>query len=243
VAYAEKRGKLWRVRWYGPDGTLESKSGFATRREAERHGRDQEAALRSGAYTDPKAGQITLNEWVNRWYQGLDLELNTLSTYRYLIEVHILPTFGVRSLSMLAPEEIAVWEKQIQAKGYERKTAHDARSLFATILSEAIPRHIQQNPAARRRGTGRRGQARIERAEKAERAWATPLQVLLFAERCAALSGADTDFVMAVTMAYTGMRWSEALGLQRACLHGDVLDINWKLYELHARFYRGRPKD
>jgi integrase len=77
----------------------------------------------------------------------------------------------------------------------------------------------------------------------AAKVWATPLQTLLFAERCSALSGSDTDFVMAVTMAYTGMRWSEAIGLRPACLRDDKLDIDWKLYELHARFYQGRPKD
>jgi hypothetical protein len=42
--------------------------------------------------------------------------------------------------------------------------------------------------------------------------WATPMQALLVAERCAALSGHDTDFVMIITEAYTGMRWSEVIG-------------------------------
>lgn len=34
MAYAEKRGKLWRARWRGPDGTLQSKPGFKTRKRA-----------------------------------------------------------------------------------------------------------------------------------------------------------------------------------------------------------------
>jgi hypothetical protein len=50
-----------------------------------------------------------------------------------------------------------------------------------------MPRYIRSNPAARKRGKGRKGQRRIERAEKAEKTWATPLEVLLFAERCAVL--------------------------------------------------------
>ena len=44
MSYAEKRGKLWRARWRGPEGTLESKPGFRTRKDAENYGRDQEAA-------------------------------------------------------------------------------------------------------------------------------------------------------------------------------------------------------
>jgi integrase len=44
-------------------------------------------------------------------------------------------------------------------------------------------------------------------------------------------------------MAYTGMRWSEAMGLPPECVHETTMDIDWKLYELDSRFYRGRPKD
>jgi integrase len=44
-------------------------------------------------------------------------------------------------------------------------------------------------------------------------------------------------------MAYTGMRWSEAIGLPPDCVHDDILDIAWKVYELDRRFYKGRPKD
>ena len=104
--------------------------------------------------------------------------LGPLSTYRYTIEVHILPAFGdwsLRSLE-LQPEAIALWEKQILARGYTRRTAREARSTLATILADAIPRYIQSNPAARRRGKGRKGQRRIERAEKAEKTWATALE-------------------------------------------------------------------
>lgn len=226
-----------------PTGTLESKSGFRTRKEAEGYGADQEAAIRAGTYVDRRAGSITLTEWVNQWFPALDLELNTLSTYRYTIEVHILPKFGDRTLVSLTPEEIAVWEKQVLAKGYTRRTAREARSTLATILADAIPRYIQSNPAARRRGKGRKGQRRIERAEKAERTWATALEVLLFAERCSALSGRDADFVLVVPMAYTGMRWSEAMGLAPSCVRRATVKVDWKLYERDARFYRGRPKD
>jgi integrase len=243
MAYAEKRGNLWRARWRGPDGALESKPGFRTRVAAENYGRDQESAIRNHNYVDPRAGQITLTEWVNKWFPALDLELNTLSTYRYTIEVHILPVFGNRQLSSLETEEIALWEKGAVVRGYTRRVGREARSTLVTILNDAIPRYIQANPAARRRGKGRKGQRRIEQAERAEKTWATPLEVLLFAERCAVLSGCDTDFVLVIATAYTGMRWSEAMGLPPGCLKGETWDIAWKLYELDSRFYRGRPKD
>ena len=243
MAYAEKRGNLWRARWRGPDGTLESKPGFQTRKAAENYARDQEAAIRSGSYIDPRAGRITLTEWVNQWYPALDLEPTTLSNYRYQIEVHILPAFGHRALASITAEEVSAWEMQIAAGGISRRTARDARSTLTTVLGDAIPRYIQINPAQRRRGKGRKGQRRIQRIERSGKAWPTPLQALLIAERCAALSRRDTDFVMVVAIAYTGARWSEIVGLTPECVDGDTVNIDWKLYELNGRFYRGRPKD
>ena len=130
MAEAEKRerGKYWRARWRGPDGRRESQGGFAGRKEALQYAKDQEAAIRFNTYVDPRAGRITLTEWANRWYPGLDLELGTLSNYRYYIEVHILPAFGDLPLTSLTTESIAKWEKETIARGYTPKVAREARS-------------------------------------------------------------------------------------------------------------------
>jgi integrase len=148
-----------------------------------------------------------------------------------------------RALASITAEEVSAWEMQIAARGYSRRTARDARSTLATVLGDAVPRYIQVNPAQRRQGKGRKGQRRIQRIEQSGRTWPTPLQALLIAERCAALSGRDADFIMVVAVAYTGGRWSEIVGLTPECVRSDTVNIDWKLYELNGRFYRGRPKD
>lgn len=48
---------------------------------------------------------------------------------------------------------------------------------------------------------------------------------------------------MNIYVAYTGSRRSEVIGLRPECIHDDQVAIDWKLYELNGRFYRGRPKD
>ncbi len=57
MAWAEKRGNLWRARWHAPDGSVPSKPGFTTRKAAEKYGQAQEAAADSGTYVDPRAGR------------------------------------------------------------------------------------------------------------------------------------------------------------------------------------------
>lgn len=121
MAYAEKRGNLWRARWRGPDGTLESRPGFTSRKAAEDYGREQESAIRTNTYVDPRAGQITLTEWVNMWFPAQDLELNTLTTYKYQIEVLILPAFGYRTLRSLEAHEIAALGKAAHRSGIQDK--------------------------------------------------------------------------------------------------------------------------
>jgi len=243
MAWAEKYGKFWRARWRGPDGAKEAKGGFTTDKAALKYGQAQEAAISAGTYSDPRAGQITLTEWVNVWFPAQDLELSTLNTYKGTIEVMILPRFGDTKLIEIEAHDVATWEKELVASGYERRTAREARSTLTTILNDAMPKHIKVNPAARKRGKGKKGQRRIEEAEKEEKVWPTPLQALLFAERCAVLSGDDSDFVLNITVEYTGARWSEIMGLIPECVSDTVMNIDWKLYELNGRFYRGRPKD
>jgi integrase len=243
LASAEKRGGLWRARWLRPDGSKDGESGFESKKAALEYARDQESDIRKGSWVDPRLAKTMLGAWVNIWYPAQDLEPSTLENYKYYIEVHILPMFSEREMRSLTPEEVATWEKDILARGYSCRTARDARTLLAVILNDTIPRYIQANPAIRKRGKGRKGQRRIEEFEKAEKVWPTPLEALLVAERLAALSGRDEDFLIGITIAYTALRWSELLGLTPKYVLEDAIDVQWKLYELKGRFYIGRPKD
>ena len=243
MAYAERRGNLWRARWRGPDGTLESQPGFETEKAALQYGRDQEAAIRAHRYVDPRGGRITVADWVNIWFPALDLEPSTLDSYRYLFEVFVLPKFGSHTLMSLTTETISRWEKGLVTAGYATKTASNARGALSASLADAVPRYIPLNPAAKRKGKGKKGTSRVERVEKNAKVWASPLQALLIAERAAVISGMDATFTANITIAYTGCRWSELLALSPRLVHDDAVDLHWKLYELNGRFYRGRPKD
>lgn len=142
-----------------------------------------------------------------------------------LIEFHILPEFQGRELGSLTFEEIEAWEKaiptRVSSRGtpYARSVAQGARSLLITILGDAVhARKIDWNPAERRKGRrgritakGRRTPAHVA-AKKAN--VITPGQAVCFAERCALLSGRDTDFVMNIFATWTGTRWGELMAVE-----------------------------
>ncbi|WP_169792443.1 site-specific integrase [Actinoplanes rectilineatus] len=186
---------------------------------------------------------MTVAEWSNIWFPALDLEPSTLDSYRYLIETFILPKFGSDALISLTQENISKWEKAFAAEGLSQKTASNARGTLSAMLADATPRYIPLNPAAKRKGKGRKGGSRVERMEKEAKVWASPLQVLLIAERAAIISGGDSTFIADITIAYTGSRWGEMLAIPPDMIYDDAIDLHWKLYELNGKFYRGRPKD
>ena len=57
------------------------------------------------------------------------------------------------------------------------------------------------------------------------------------------LTGRDEDFTMIVTVGYTGLRWGEAIGLERDYTRPDEIHVEWQLRELNGRFHRLPPKD
>lgn len=254
MPYTEERNGRWRVRWRRPDGAgYDSASRdeygvpFPDEDAARIYGLDQEADIRRGIYKDPRAERMTLAEWAGAWYKTLELERSTMKNYRRAIEGHILGPLGHLALRTITPETIKTWERGIREAGYAVSTAETVRAVLGAMLADAHrAHHIISNPAARPRGKGRKADRRVQAFERVEKAWSSPIEALLIAERVALLSGRDSDFVMVLLAMFTGLRWSEVLALTAAALDDEAkgtLKVHWKLYEDDGDFYWGRPKD
>jgi len=118
------------------------------------------------------------------------------------------------------------WPALPARTGVSPRTARAARTLLGTILGDAAttkPPLIPYNPALRPRNRGRRTGRRLQLGP--QRAWATPLETLLLAERAALITGRDEDFTMILTIGYTGLRWGEAIGLERGYLHPGQIHV------------------
>lgn len=247
MAWAEKRGKgptPWRARYQLPDGTWASKPGFRTKNGALEWGRTLEADLRRDYVPDPRLGKTLLADYARDWLAGLDLEASTLAQYRSLVTNHILPRWGGYELAELVTMagEIAGWERQLREQGLSQWTITGIKRRFATMLEDAVWEGlIGVNPARRRR---RRGRAESQHVDAEESLWADPVQVLAIATRLRELAG-HRVYVMTLLMAYTGIRWAEAVGLERDwCLPlgRDEIRVEWQLVEVRGSFVRKPPK-
>jgi integrase len=214
----------------------------------------------------PSGADILLEEWIDIWVGLLDdIEPTTVAKYRYFTEGHILPQFQGRTVGSLTFEEIEAWEKaiptRISARGrpYAQSVATGSRALLITIMGDAVHAgRLTRNPALRRRG--RRGRMRAKGRAPAHAAQQqstanvlTPFQALRLAERCALLSGRDTDFVINIFDAWTGVRWGELLGVEGWDGKDSPLQItddsistyavDWQLRELGGVVRKSAPKD
>jgi integrase len=249
MGYAEKRGEYWRGRFkiaQGKYGTVADDEGetvrFRSKREAEKAANDAEARVREGRWRRSSNG-LTFGDYVSGWYEVQDLAASTLQNYRRHIEEHLLREFGEQAIAKISAAEIAKWLKKEQAAGYAQSSIRTWRATLHLILADAMEEGLcSSNPAARRRGRGKRaGRSRNRGPEKAV---TTALGVLLIAERAALLSGRDDEFVALVTMGFTGVRWGELVGLEQEFVRPGRLRIEWQLYELDTgELHRCPPKD
>jgi integrase len=250
MGYAEKRGDYWRGRYKierGRYGTVADPSGetvrFRTKREAEQAANDVEAKIREGRWKKAVTGQVTFGDYASRWYETQDLAASTMQNYRRHIEEHLLPTFEEKTIAELSSVDVAAWVKAEKAAGYAESSVRTWRATLHLILADALEEGIgESNPAARRRGRGKRsGRSRNRGPEKAV---TDALGILLIAERAALLSGRDDEFVGVVAAGFTGMRWGELVGLEQEFVRSGSIRVEWQLYELDTgELHRCPPKD
>ena len=249
MGYAEKRGDYWRGRFKTSPGryatVADANRGtirFRTRREAEQAANDAEARIRNGGRPSRAGGRMSFGEYVNAWFARQDLALSTMENYRRAIEGHLLPAFQDYPLAAISIGDVALWEKRERALGYAERSLRLWRTLLHLILADAVDEGLREsNPAARRRGRGKRAGRSQKRGP--EKVITDALGIVLLAERAALLSGRDDEFVAVVTLGFTGMRWGELVGLECRYMRPESVRVEWQLYELEAALHRCPPKD
>lgn len=249
MGYAENLGGYWRGRYKVSPGryaTVTDDDGatirFRTKAAAKRAADAEEAKLLAGT-KKAAAERITFGAYVSRWYAAQDLAASTMQNYGRHIEEHLLPAFEDQAVANIQNVDIAAWEKRERGVPYAASSVKTWRATLHLILADAVDEGLRDsNPAAKRRGRGRRaGRSRNRGPEKAV---TTALGILLLAERTAILSGRDDEFVAIVLMGYTGMRWGECVGLETGFVRPKSVRVEWQLYELDTgELHRCPPKD
>jgi integrase len=206
VAYPEKRGKSWRVRYKDPSGKYVTQSGFRTKSAALEYGRAQEAKVSEGTYVDPRKGRMPFGEWAAVWMAAQTIDPNTRAKRRRLLKLLLLEWefTPIAEINLFAAK---TWGAR---QTCDQTTVRHALTLLSMILTGASDADlIHGNPLAGRRRTTKSDNRKA--APKPEAVWAHPEDAHAIYERLGGVAG-----LMVLTCAYTGLRWGELAGLHRA---------------------------
>lgn len=143
--HVRRRGKGWAYvvdATPGPDGKRRQqwKSGFPTRKEAERALAEAVKAINDGAYVQPSRetiGAFLENEWLPA--VAARLRPSTLASYRTIVRVQIVPRIGGTPLQALTPATLNRLYGELQRSG-RSKGAGGGLSARSVRLTHAVIR-------------------------------------------------------------------------------------------------------
>ena len=170
---------------------------FARKVDAQQWLDEVTAAVVTGQYVDPKAGQVTFRDYAERWREMQVQRPSSRAHVETMLRRHAYPTLGDRRLSSIMPSDIQAWVKGLELAPATVGVIH---GIVSTVMKAAIrDRRIASNPCD---GT---------KLPKVQRKQIVPLTT----EQVAAVRDALPPQLQAlVTLAAgTGMRQGECFGL------------------------------
>lgn len=199
--YETAAGKRYRVRYRKPDKSQTDKRGFKTKKEAELFLASVTVSKAKGEYVDPSEGRKTLSAFQMTWQHErlAPLKPSSQTAMETAWRVHVEPKWGERTVAGIKQSEIAEWIAELNKK---RKPQTVRRIIFVLsgVLAIATREHaIPRNPAA--------GVALPPKRAKSP-VYLTHAQVVT-------LASTDAEHELLIEfLAYTGLRWGEAVAIR-----------------------------
>ena len=197
----------WRVRYRTPDRRQTDKRGFRTKRDAEAFAATLEAAKLRGEYVSPAHARITVDQLGPAW---LERKRGHLKPSGYMVmeaawRLRVQPRWGRVALGDIRPTAVQQWITDLTrgtagTKPVGASVVRRTHYVLSSILSDAVRDNlITHNPAA---------DVKLPRTSRKR-------PVYLTHEQVGDLAAAAGEYeALVLLLAYTGLRWGEAVGLR-----------------------------
>ncbi|MFF1876522.1 tyrosine-type recombinase/integrase [Leifsonia sp. NPDC058230] len=249
-AYESARGRRYRGRWRDEAGRQHERRGFRTKREARAYISEIEIAMSGGRSALPREARITVDGLAADWLANKQQALKPSSFAPLMTawRVYVAPRWATTAIGAIRPSAVEKWIRELgqgaaitdrvrqsyAGKPRSASVVFRAVGVLAGIIDVAVrDGRIRSNPA--------RGVSNMPRRDvAARRPYLTDDEVFRFA-RCAPDSMRST---LILTLAYTGIRWGEAVALRV----GDVdipqrrLRVSRTATEVSGKIHIGAPK-
>jgi integrase len=230
------RNQTWAVRYEKPTGGKKRRQGTATFKkyaDAQAFKTQNDAAILTGTYIDPRAARLGFGTWAERWLDTrTNLKPKTAAGYESLLRVHILPRFADTPLNAIDPLDVETFVAELTDTGLSPSRTRQAHQLLSMIFKAAVrSRRIAFNPAE---GIS------LPRAN-------TRQMKFLDSDEGARLAEAIPDryAAWAYVASYGGLRWGELAGLKRKRVNllRRRLHIEETLSDVRGELFWTTPKN
>lgn len=246
ISYSTKSGTRWTVRYEKPDGSQGRKSGFLTAEAARDWLYRTELSKLDGAYVDPRLGKVRVGELADAWLSTKKAKLKP-SSYAPLEAAwnnHVKPKWGNWPLAKIETTSVEDWitemvtevrdpddAEKVTKPGYSATVVIRAHSVLAGILDRAVrdrrlvankARLVENLPKKRRRPHVYLSHQQVDTMAESAGEWRT----------------------LVLLLAYTGLRWGEAVGLRVGDLNllRRRVQVERNAVEVGGTFHVGTPK-
>jgi integrase len=203
------KGKRWRARYVDPNGVERSRS-FDTKAAAQKYlDGDVTTKVVTGTWVDPDRSGVLFEVVAEKWFSTKKFRKpKTVAGYRSLLDTIILPRWGAVPLRDIEFEDVQEWvvtlaesgSARFQGRGLSASRVIQSYQVLSQILRFAIKaKRLALNPAE---------DVDLPSMMSGERRYLTHLEVM----KLAMASGRFRPLVL--TLAYTGLRFGEAIALR-----------------------------
>jgi integrase len=227
------KGKRWLVR-YWLDGERRSET-FIKKGDATRFANRVETGKDARTWIDPRLGKMKVGPWADQW---LKRKRNLRPTSRVrlegIIETHIKPTFGLRSLSTITHAEICEWVGELENAGLRPGTVRKVYDAMRQLMKAALlDRRIPFNPC---------DSVELPMEDHREQRFLDTGEIDELVE---AMTGLESRFRAFVLLGvYGGLRFGELGGLRRKRINiaRGAVKVEEVLIEVNGELSFGSPK-
>ncbi|MGH3501726.1 MAG: tyrosine-type recombinase/integrase [Nocardioidaceae bacterium] len=243
TSYATQSGQRWRFQIYVPKDperpelgdTRLTRGGFNSLDEAQRALAQALNKKKSNARFQSKVP--TIGEYADHWIAGLRLQNSTIEGYKKIVRNHVTPYLGAIRLDQFTATRIAAHYRELETSGRRDKpgygnplsanTVSKVHVLLAAMLDAAVDDGlILLNPAKKKRTVNPPTSSQVRAQTPEMITWTGPQLHAFLTWNLYDLN--DELFPLWRTLAYTGMRRSEALALRWS-------DINFAAARISVR--------
>ncbi|MGJ4844847.1 tyrosine-type recombinase/integrase [Leifsonia sp. Le1] len=250
TGYQSAHGRRFRARWRDASGVQHEKRGFRTKRAALSYVDSVEPTLLGQTFSLPSGARAPVGQLAIEWIENKReaLKPSSFAPMHTAWRVYVAPRWGTTPIGLILPSAVEKWVRELaqgSAPTARMRAAAVRKRLSASVVIRAVgvlvgildvavrDGRISTNPA--------RGLSNLPRHD-----W-TPRRRYLTHEEVFRLASAMPDDIretLIITLAYTGIRWGEAVALTAADV--DLIRRRLRIYrtatEVEGHIRIGAPK-